>query len=160
MSVQLFQFIPPSPFHLVHTFVLYFGVSFPTGIVLINASLIAQLIKNPLAMQETPIWFLGWVRSPVEGKGYPLQYSGLENSMKCIVHGVSKSRPWLSNIKKKRERERNQELISSVQKYNTIICFLLAINSFFFFFTFQFLSFKIFYLFISIRNPPTKWWSI
>ena len=30
-------------------------------------------------------------RSPVEGKGYPLQYSGLENSMDCIVHGVAES---------------------------------------------------------------------
>ena len=26
-----------------------------------------------------------------EGKGYPLQYSGLVNSMDCIVHGVTKS---------------------------------------------------------------------
>ena len=26
-----------------------------------------------------------------EGKGYPHQYSGLENSMDCIVHGVAKS---------------------------------------------------------------------
>ena len=31
-------------------------------------------------------------RSPGEGKGYPLQYSGLENFMDCIVHGVTKSR--------------------------------------------------------------------
>ena len=30
-------------------------------------------------------------RTPGEGKGYPLQYSGLENSMDCIVHGVAKS---------------------------------------------------------------------
>ena len=30
----------------------------------------------------------GLGRSPGEGKGYPLQYSGLENSMDCIVHGV------------------------------------------------------------------------
>ena len=30
-------------------------------------------------------------RSPGEGKGYPLQYSGLENSMDYIVHGVTKS---------------------------------------------------------------------
>jgi len=30
-------------------------------------------------------------RSPGEGKGYLLQYSGLENSMDCIVHGVTKS---------------------------------------------------------------------
>ena len=27
-------------------------------------------------------------RSPGEGKGYPLQYSSLENFMDCIVHGV------------------------------------------------------------------------
>ena len=33
----------------------------------------------------------GLGRSPGEGIGYPLQYSGLENSMDCIVHGVAKS---------------------------------------------------------------------
>ena len=33
----------------------------------------------------------GLGRSPGEGKGYPLQYSGLENSMDHIVHGVAKS---------------------------------------------------------------------
>ena len=93
-------------------------------------SLIAQLVKNLPAMQET--WFDSWVRkilwrrdrlptpvflrfpydsdgkestcnagdlgltpglgrSPGEGKGYPLQYSGLENFMDCIIHGVAKS---------------------------------------------------------------------
>ena len=30
-------------------------------------------------------------RSPGEGKGYPLQYSGLENSKDCIAHGVPKN---------------------------------------------------------------------
>jgi len=30
----------------------------------------------------------GLGRSPGEGKGYPLQYSGLENSVDCIVHGA------------------------------------------------------------------------
>ena len=34
----------------------------------------------------------GLGRSPGEGKGYPFQYSGLENSMDYIVHGVAKSR--------------------------------------------------------------------
>ena len=33
----------------------------------------------------------GLGRSPGEGKDYPLQYCGLENSMGCIVHGVAKS---------------------------------------------------------------------
>ena len=33
----------------------------------------------------------GLGRSPGEGNGYPLQYSGLENSMDYIVHRVAKS---------------------------------------------------------------------
>ena len=37
-------------------------------------------------------------RSPGEGIGYPLQYSGLENSMDYTVHGVTKSRTRLSNF--------------------------------------------------------------
>ena len=37
-------------------------------------------------------------RSPGEGKGYPLQYSGLENSMDSIVHGVAKSQTRLSDF--------------------------------------------------------------
>ena len=33
-----------------------------------------------------------------EGKAYPLQYSGLENSMDCIVHGVTNSPTQLNNF--------------------------------------------------------------
>ena len=40
----------------------------------------------------------GLGRSPEEGKGYPLQYSGLENSIDCIVHGVTKNRTGLSDF--------------------------------------------------------------
>ena len=40
----------------------------------------------------------GLGRSPGEGKGYPLQYFGLENSMDYIVHGVSKSQTQLSDF--------------------------------------------------------------
>ena len=40
----------------------------------------------------------GLGRSPGEGKGYPLQYSGLEDSMECIVHGVTKTWTWLSDF--------------------------------------------------------------
>ena len=99
------------------------------------ACLIAQLIKNPPAMQETPVQFLGLEdtlekglathssilgllsgsagkesicngrdlgsipglgRSSGEGKGSPLPYPGLENSLGCIVHGVTKSQVRLS----------------------------------------------------------------
>ena len=64
---------------------------------------VAQLVKNPPAMQETWVQFLGWEDSPGEGKGYPLQYSGLENPMdgeawRTTVHRVAKSRTRLSNF--------------------------------------------------------------
>ena len=95
--------------------------------------LIAQLVKNPPAVQETLVQFLDWEdllekathstilglwcgsagkestcnvgdlglipglrRCPGEGKGYPLQNSGLENSMDYIVHGVAKSQKRLT----------------------------------------------------------------
>ena len=40
----------------------------------------------------------GLGRSPGEGNSYPLQYSGLENSMDCTVHGVAKSQTRLSDL--------------------------------------------------------------
>ena len=40
----------------------------------------------------------GLGRSPGEGQGYPFQYSGLENSRDCIVHGVAKSQTQLSYL--------------------------------------------------------------
>ena len=40
----------------------------------------------------------GLGRYPGKGKSYPLQYSGLENSMDCAVHGVAKSQTWLSDF--------------------------------------------------------------
>ena len=36
-----------------------------------RASLIAQLVKNLPAMQETPVQLQGWEDSPGEGKDYP-----------------------------------------------------------------------------------------
>ena len=58
----------------------------------------AQLVKNLPAMPETWVQSLGWEDSPGEGKGYSLQYSGLENSMDCLVHGVAKSQTQLSSF--------------------------------------------------------------
>ena len=49
-------------------------------------------------MQETLVQFLGWEDSPGEGKGYPLQYSGMENSMDYTVHGVTKSQTRLNDF--------------------------------------------------------------
>ena len=100
---------------------------------IIWASLIAQLVKNPPASQETEVGKIPWRRDrlptpvflgfpcgsaskefacnvgdlgsipglgrfPGEGKVYPLQYPGLENSMDCIVHGVAKNQTRLSDF--------------------------------------------------------------
>ena len=54
--------------------------------------------KNSPARQETSCSIPGSGTSPGEGKGHPLQYSGLENSMDCIVHGVAKSWTRLSDF--------------------------------------------------------------
>ena len=67
----------------------------------IRDSLVAQKVKNPLAMQETWVQSLGWEDPLEKGMGYPLQYFCLENSMdrgawQAIVHGVAKSRTQLS----------------------------------------------------------------
>ena len=60
------------------------------------ASLVAQMVKNPPAMQETRVQFPGLGRCPEGGHGNPLQYSCLENpheqrSLIATVHGVTKS---------------------------------------------------------------------
>ena len=49
-------------------------------------------------MQDTMIWLLVWEDPLEKGKSYPLQYSGLENSMDCIVHGIAKSWTGLSDF--------------------------------------------------------------
>ena len=59
---------------------------------IIMASLVAQLVKNPPAMQEPRVRLLGG-KDPLEkGNGNPFQYSCLENPMDRGIYGVSKSR--------------------------------------------------------------------
>ena len=48
------------------------------------------VVKNPPSMQETGVRSLGLEDSLEKGKANPLQYSGLENSMDCIVCGGHK----------------------------------------------------------------------
>ena len=51
----------------------------------------AQVVNNLPAIQKTWVQSQGWEDALKKGTGYPLQYSGLENSMDCIVHGVAES---------------------------------------------------------------------
>ena len=50
--------------------------------------------RNAGDLDSTP----GLGKSTREGKGYPLQYSGLENFMAYIVHGVAKSQTPLNDL--------------------------------------------------------------
>ena len=58
--------------------------------------MLAQMIKNLPAMQETGVQFLGQEDPTREGNGYPLQYSCLENSVdrgfwQATVQGFTKN---------------------------------------------------------------------
>ena len=62
-----------------------------------GASLVAQLVKNLPAMRGPG--FDPWVgKIPWRRERLPLQYSGLENSTGCIVHGSAKSQTQLSDF--------------------------------------------------------------
>ena len=55
------------------------------------------MVKNSPAVWETWVRFLGCEDPLEKGTGYPLQYSGLEDSMdrgawQATVHGVARSR--------------------------------------------------------------------
>ena len=54
--------------------------------------------KESSCIAEDLVSIPGLGRSPGEAEGYSLQYSGLENSMDCIIHGVEKSQTQLSDF--------------------------------------------------------------
>ena len=85
--------------------ILLFLGSYAFSFVCVSALL--PYSHNYYCFMQSPLWLsgkesacnagdLGLIpglgRSPGEGKGYPLQYSGLENSRDYTVHGVAKSR--------------------------------------------------------------------
>ena len=61
----------------------------------------SSVCKESACNAEGPGSIPGFGRSSGVGKGYPLQYSCLENSMDSLVHEVTKSLTWLSDFKKK-----------------------------------------------------------
>ena len=75
---------------MVNTLVINLKV-LKTIIQVIRASLVAQLVKKSACNAGDPSLIPGLGRSTGERNGNPLQYSGLENSMDCIVHGAAKS---------------------------------------------------------------------
>ena len=64
-----------------------------------RASLIAQLVKNPPAMQETPVQFLGGSgRSAGEGIGYPLQYSWASLVAQLVKNKPAMWETWVQSL--------------------------------------------------------------
>ena len=92
----------------------------------------AQLVKNLPAMRETWVQSLGWEDPLEEGKGYPLQYFGLENSMDCIVHEVTKSWTQLSDFHFQRSLRLSSFLfiLFSIFGSATVISTILSSRSF------------------------------
>ena len=60
--------------------------------------MVAQVVKESAHIVGDRGSIPGLGRSPGEGNGSPLQYSGLENSMDCKVHGVAKSQTRLRDF--------------------------------------------------------------
>ena len=71
-------------------------------------SLVAQLVKNLPAMQETPVWFLGWEDSLREGIGYLLQYSWASLVVQLVKNlpaiWETWFNPWVEKIPWRREQ--------------------------------------------------------
>ena len=64
-------------------------------------SLVAQMVKNLPAMQETLVWSLVWEDLPGEGNGNPLQYSCLKNSMDRRLQSIGSQsirHDWMTNF--------------------------------------------------------------
>ena len=73
-----------------------------TSVMLMTDSLVAQRVKHLLAMRDTWVWSLGCEDSLEKEMATQLHCSCLENPMDggawgATVHGVAKSRTWLSN---------------------------------------------------------------
>ena len=56
-------------------------------------SLVAQLVKNLPAMQETLVQFLGW-----EGIGYPLQYTWVSLVAQLVKNAPAMQETWIQSL--------------------------------------------------------------
>ena len=74
----------------VHSSIHIFCLKFLVLTILLQGFPDSSIGKESACNAGDPGSIPGLGRSPGEGKGYPLQYSGLENSKDSIVHGVTK----------------------------------------------------------------------
>ena len=63
-----------------------------------RASLVAQLVKNPPAMQETLVQFLGWEDPLEKGLGYPLPYSWASLMAQMVKNPPAMWETWVPSL--------------------------------------------------------------
>ena len=63
-----------------------------------RASLVEQLVKNPPAMQETPVWFLCPKKFPGKGIDYPLQYSWASLVVQTVKNPHAMREAWVPSL--------------------------------------------------------------
>ena len=80
----------------------------------IRASLIAQLVKNPPAMQETLVRFLGWEESAGEGIGYPLQHSWASPVAQLVKNPPARWETWVQSLGWEDPLEKGEATHSSI----------------------------------------------
>ena len=79
------------------------------------ASLVAQLLKNLPAMQETPVSFLGCKsRSAAEGTGYPLQYSWASLVAQLLKNLRAMQETWVESLDWEDSLEKGKATHSSI----------------------------------------------
>ena len=77
-----------------------------------GASQIAQLVKNPPAMQETPDHFLGWEDG--EGIGHPLQYSWASLVAQLVKYPPAMWETWVQSMDWENPLEKGKATHSSI----------------------------------------------
>ena len=73
-----------------------------------------QLVKNPPAVQETPVRFLGREDSPGEGIGYPLQYSWASLVGQMVKNPPALRETWVPSLGRKDPLEKAMATHSSI----------------------------------------------
>ena len=77
------------------------------------ASLIAQLVKNLPATQETPVQFLGQEDPLEKGLGYPLQYSWAFLVAQLVRNLPAMQETWVRPLGRKEPLEKGKATYSS-----------------------------------------------
>ena len=84
-----------------------------------EASLVAQLVKKPPAMQETPVWLLGQEDSPGEGIGYSLQYSWTSLVTQLVKNLPAMQETWVLSLGWEEPLEEGKATHSSIPAWRT-----------------------------------------